>query len=133
MNHDPVRSGKDLLRRIPTLAVVDAAAIFAFVLLGGDVHGTVRPAGTLRTLLFLLVPWYAVAAYSGLYRAPSWRSFLRTWAVAIPLGIILRQIWVGRLFSRATLLFFVAALVLTLVFMIAGRWLADLAGVESSS
>jgi hypothetical protein len=133
MSTDPVPTGQGLLRRIPPLAVIDGAALFAFVLIGGDVHGAVQPASLLRTLLFFLIPWYATAAYFGLYRAPSWRAFLRTWAVAIPLGIILRAIWLERLFSRATVIFLIAALGVTLVLLIAARYLAGLAGVKSSS
>lgn len=121
------------LKRVPPLAWVDGIAILLFVVIGGDIHGGVRSAGVLRTALFLLIPWYAAAAFFGLYREPSWPIFLRTWGAGVPIGIILRQIWVGRLFTRATLLFFVAAAVLTLVFLIVARWLADLAGVEESS
>ena len=119
-----------LLRRIPPAAVVDGVALLAFLVIGGDVHGATRPAGLLRNALIFLPVWYLAALRFGLYRDPSWTTFLRTWFAAIPIAVVLRQLWVGRLFTPGTLLFLAAALVVTIVFLLAGRFLAMLAGME---
>lgn len=113
--------------KISSAAVADGVALSVFVLVGVAIHGTVKPVAVLRDAAFLLPAWYAAAGVLRLYRTASWRIFLLTWGLGIPLGILLRQVWVGRLMTRATVAFLITALVLTLVFLIAGRGLAMLA------
>ncbi len=112
--------------KIPPVAVVDGGVLLAFVVIGVAIHGAVRTAAVIRDAAFLLPAWYVAATVFRLYRTPSWRVFLLTWGLAIPLGILMRQAWVGRLMTRATVAFLIAALVLTLAFLVGGRLLAML-------
>ena len=113
--------------KIPPVAVIDGAALLVFVVVGVAIHGAVSPVAVVRDAAFLLPAWYGAALVLRLYRTTSWRVFLLTWVVAVPVGIMLRQAWVGRLPSRATVAFLSAALPLTLAFLVTGRIVTALA------
>ncbi|MCS7236322.1 MAG: DUF3054 domain-containing protein [Armatimonadota bacterium] len=108
--------------------VADLAGLLLFSAVGAAFHGTVPDAQLLlRTFLPLVFPWLAVAAVVGTYRTPGWRSFALTWAVAVPAGILLRQLLVGRLLSQGTLAFLLVGTatcgaVLLLVRLAVGLW-----------
>jgi len=85
-------------------------------------HGVpFAPVPIVRDALPLLGAWYAASALTRLYRSPRWSAFLLSWGMAVPIGILIRQLWVGRLLTRATPIFLLVALGLTLVFLTAGR------------
>jgi len=108
-------------------AVADGVGLLAFVLVGLRIHGAPYTAAhILRDALPLLAAWYAAAMLSRLYQDPRWFRLLANWGIAIPLWILLRQLWVGRLLSRATAVFLVMALGFTLLFLITGRLLTAL-------
>lgn len=112
--------------------LVDGVSLLAFTGIGIAMHGAGFGADPiLRTVVPILVVWYALAPLTRLYRRPGWRSLLIHWAVALPIGVAARQVWVGRLLSRAAAVFLIAALVLTLAFLVAGRlllWVAQRRG-----
>jgi hypothetical protein len=106
----------------------DLAGLLLFSAVGAAFHGT-RPDAELllRTFLPLAFSWLAVAAVVGTYRTPGWRSFAVTWAVAVPVGILLRQLLVGRLLSQGTSAFLLVGTVtsgalLLLVRLAVVRW-----------
>jgi hypothetical protein len=85
------------------LVAADLAALVAFTVLGARLHGAaVGWDLLLRTFLPLATSWGLVASVLGTYRTGRWTTFVVTWAVAIPLGILLRQALAGRLGSPGT-------------------------------
>jgi Protein of unknown function (DUF3054) len=110
-------------------ALADTAGLLVFAAVGIAMHGAGFSAGPiLRNIVPILGVWFLLAPLTGIYRRPGWRSLLLHWAVALPIAVAARQWWVGRLFSRATVAFLIASLVLTLAILVAGRlvlWLAD--------
>ena len=75
--------------------IVDAAALVVFVLIGLRGHRVSTVEGFLRTAVPLLGSWFLVASLSHAYRRPGWRSLLRTWIVAVPVGLLIRTLIVG--------------------------------------
>jgi len=94
----------------------------AFLVVGLRVHGAARtPAKIMQDALPLLGAWYLASVVTRLYRSPRWSAVVTTWAMAVPVGILIRQWWVGRLFTRATPVFLAMALVFALAFLLLGR------------
>lgn len=109
------------------LAALDALAIVAFALVGMLSHrGTVSGAGVAQDAVPLLAGWFAAAAASGLYRRPARRALLATWAVGIPLGVLVRAAVLGRLDEPRQLAFLATTLAVTLAFVLATRSTASL-------
>lgn len=105
-------------------AIVDAAGLLVFTFVGIAMHGAgFGPGPILRNVVPFLGAWYLLAPLTGVYNRPGRRTLVIHWASAIPVAVIVRQWWVGRLFSRATVAFLIASLVLTLVILTAGRLL----------
>lgn len=105
-------------------ALADTAGLLVFTAVGIAMHGAGFTAGPiLRNVVPILGVWFLLAPVTGVYRTPGWRSLLAHWAVALPLGVAVRQWWVGRLISRATVAFLIASLILTLAILVAGRLL----------
>ncbi len=117
-----------------TLALVDAVSLLAFTLIGLNTH---RAAITGQTLLRDLGPflgvWFVLAPVSRIYRRPGWGSLLFNWALAVPTGVLVRQLLLGRPLGRGTFVFLMAALVFTLLFLLAGRRVATFAQARRSS
>jgi hypothetical protein len=101
--------------------LADAVALLVFVTVGLLTHhGGVSAAGYARDALPLLGCWFAAAAAFGLYRRPTRRALLRTWAVGITAGIAVRQLVLWS-FHGDDLVFLVVALCFTLLFVLIGR------------
>jgi hypothetical protein len=103
----------------------DAAALLVFTVLGRRFHNMAL--GTeeiLRTAVPLWLAWFAVAGALGTYRRPAAARFLLTWLVAVPVGLALRQLWLGRPFGPGFPIFVGVALGLTLVCLLAWRLVA---------
>jgi hypothetical protein len=114
-------------------ALTDAAGLLTFTAVGIAMHGAGFGAiPILRNVVPILGIWFLLAPVTGIYRHPGWRSLLEHWAVALPLAVVARQWWVGRLFSRATVAFLIASLILTLAILAAGRLILWLAGRRSA-
>lgn len=108
-----------------------------FTIIGIALHGAgIVASSILRNVVPMLGAWYLLAPITQVYRSPGWRTLLIHWAVAVPLAVAARQLWVERLFSRATVAFLLAALALILAFVATGRlilWLAQRRGLPSRS
>ena len=104
--------------------LADAAALVVFVLIGirGHRAGTVE--GFLRNAIPLLGVWFAVAWLAHTYRRPGWRSLVRNWIVAVPVGLLVRTLIVGSPRGGRLLVFLAVGLAFTLVFLVLGRLLA---------
>jgi glycopeptide antibiotics resistance protein len=106
--------------------LADAAALVVFVLIGirGHRAGTVE--GFLRNAVPLLGVWFLVAWLAHTYRRPGWRSLLRNWIVAVPIGLLVRTLIVGSPKGAKILVFIAVGLAFTLLFLVLGRLLARL-------
>lgn len=103
-------------------ALADAAGLLLFTGVGIAMHGAAFAAGPiLRNAVPFVGLWFLLAPLTRVYRQPGWRTLFGHWALVLPLAVAARQVWVGRLVSRATVAFFIASLTLTLAFLIAGR------------
>ena len=105
-------------------ALADAAALIVFVLVGirGHHAGTVE--GFLRNAAPLLGVWFLVAWLAHTYRRPGWRSLLRNWIVAVPIGLLVRTLIVGSPNGGKILVFIAVGLAFTALFLVLGRLLA---------
>lgn len=122
-------SSDDVTRRrsIGPFVVADAVALLVFVLAGIRSHHEVGALDLfLRNAVPLEVAWFAVSAIAATYRRPGIRSLLSTWVVAVPLGLIVRSIWVGSPTGSRLLVFVAIGLVFTLLFLLAGRGVVGL-------
>jgi hypothetical protein len=104
-------------------AAADAAAILLFTTLGLLSHGF-EPIGYLRDAVPFLACWLAVGLALGLYRRGGWGRLLATWAVAIPLGVLLRALVLGRDLDGDQLAFGAVTLGFSLFFVVVLRLLA---------
>jgi hypothetical protein len=99
----------------------DAASLILFTLLGLRFHKiALTPYEALQTALPLLAAWFAVARLLGIYQRAGLWSFLLTWILSVPIGLALRQLWLGRPFGPSFLVFLGVGGTLTLVFL--GLW-----------
>jgi fructose-specific phosphotransferase system IIC component len=106
--------------------IADAAALTVFVLVGISGHRASTVEGFLRNAIPLLAAWFLVAWLAHTYRRPSWRSLLRTWIVAVPVGLLVRTLIVGSPRGVRILVLIAVGLAFTLVFLVLGRLLARL-------
>jgi hypothetical protein len=102
---------------VPKAVIADATALVLFAVVGMLSHDGISAAGFARDALPLLATWFGVAAAVGTYRRPSWRTLLLTWAVAVPLGVLLRALVLGRDLDGSQLAFLTTTLVFTLLFL----------------
>ncbi len=109
-------------------AATDAAALVLFAVAGLAAHDGGLPPGRLATyVLSLLAGWAAVALLLGTYARPSLRRLLGTWALGVPLGVVVRALLLGRGADAHEAAFLATALAFTLVLVGAGRGLLALA------
>lgn len=110
------------------LPILDAAALLLFVGIGLAHHDEGAMATLfLRNVVPLLVMWFLVARVVGTYTRPGIRTLLSTWAIAVPVGLLLRTAWVGGwvgLEGSQILVFLGVGLAFTLLFLLIGRALA---------
>lgn len=105
----------------------DAAALLIFVLIGLRGHRVETLEGFLRNAVPLLGAWFLVAWAGGTYLRPGWRSLLRNWIVAVPVGMVLRTLTVGSPGEvSAFLVFLEVGLAFTPLFLVLGRLLVRL-------
>ena len=106
--------------------IADAAALIVFVLLGLRGHRVSTLEGFLRNAVPLLGVWFLVAWLAHTYRRPGWRSLLRNWIVAVPIGLLVRTLIVGSPRGGKILVFIAVGLAFTALFLVLGRLLARL-------
>jgi hypothetical protein len=106
--------------------LADAAALIVFVLIGIRGHRAATVEGFIRNSVPLLGAWFLVAWLAHTYRRPGWRSLLRNWIVAVPVGLLARTLIVGSPRGGRILVFIAVGLAFTLLFLVLGRLLARL-------
>jgi DUF3054 family protein len=110
-------------RRTAWYLLADAAALVVFVLVGIRGHHASTVEGFLRNAVPLLGVWFLVAWLVHTYRRPGWRSLIRNWIVAVPIGLLVRTLIVGSPKGGKILVFVALGLAFTLVFLVLGRLL----------
>ncbi|HLB61252.1 MAG TPA: DUF3054 domain-containing protein [Actinomycetota bacterium] len=109
-------------RAAGALVVTDTVALLAFVVVGVLDHGGTLGVGPLvRNAVPILGAWLGAAAVLGTYREGGLGRLAATWAAAVPAGVALRGLWLGRDFGTGFLVFTGVALSFTLLFLVAGR------------
>ncbi len=108
---------------------LDLAALALFVVAGMRSHATGTYAEVfLRTAVPVIVAWLAASVLLGTYQPPSMTGLLKTWIVAVPIGVVIRSVWVGSPTGGRFFVFLGVALAFTLLFLAGARVLAMLAG-----
>jgi hypothetical protein len=102
-------------------AAVDAVALLLFVVVGVVSH---EHALVLRSLAHDAVPilgaWFGVALVCGAYRRGG-RWMLLPWAVGLPLGVLVRALWLGHPLDGKQVAFTLTTLLFGGAFVLAGR------------
>ena len=106
--------------------LADAVALVIFVLVGIRGHRASTLEGFLRNAVPLVGVWFLVAWLAHTYRRPGWRSLLRNWIVAVPIGLLVRTLIVGSPRGGRIFVFLAVGLAFTLLFLVLGRLLARL-------
>jgi hypothetical protein len=106
----------------------DAVALVVFVLTGAASH---HDAGFLvvvaRNLLPLGAAWIVAAILLGTYRRLSWAALGQTWAIAVPVGILVRSWIVGSPTGGELVTFLLVGSFFSLLFLMIGRGLLAVA------
>jgi Protein of unknown function (DUF3054) len=106
--------------------VLDAAALVAFAAVGMLSHDrALFLAGFVRDALPLLGAWFAVAFAFGAYRRQSFRRLLLTWAIAVPLAVVVRGVALGRHADAMQAAFLATSMAFTLLLVLGFRGLAS--------
>jgi hypothetical protein len=113
-------------RRTIWFVVADIAALVVFVLVGIRGHRVGTLEGFARNAVPLVAAWLLIAWLAGAYRRPGWRSLLRTWIVAVPIGLLVRTVIVGSPRGARILVFLGVGLAFTLLFLVLARLLVRL-------
>ncbi|HVF07035.1 MAG TPA: DUF3054 domain-containing protein [Actinomycetota bacterium] len=105
-----------------TLAVADALALLVFVAVGLRSHriGAIAEIAA-RNVLPLAVTWIVVALAAGTYRRRDLSSLVLTWAIAAPVGLLVRTWWVGSPRGDRIVVFLIVGVVFTGLFVTIGR------------
>ena len=106
------------------LAALDGLALVAFVLVGMRSHHEATAAEVFaRNAIPLLVCWFATAALMHTYRrGQSTWGFLRTWAIAVPVALLVRTWIVGSPSAPGRIALFVGiGMAFTLLFLLGVR------------
>jgi Protein of unknown function (DUF3054) len=102
--------------------VLDAAALVAFAAVGMLAHDrALFLSGFLRDALPLLGAWFAVAFALGTYRRQSLRRLLLTWAIAVPLAVVVRAVALGRHADAMQAAFLATSMAFTLLLVLGFR------------
>ena len=104
------------------LAAADSVALLAFVVTGMRTHHEGGAAAIfVRNAVPLLGSWFVIATLFRTYRRPGLVAVLKTWIVAVPIGLVIRSLWVGSPEGLRILVFLGAGLAFTLLFLVIGR------------
>lgn len=107
---------------VPLLVVADACALVAFVLLGIRSHHEARGLDVLlRNAIPLLIAWFGVAGVTHTYGRPGLRPVVATWAIAVPIALVVRTVLVGSPSGGDLVAFLAVGMGFTLVSLLTGR------------
>ena len=113
--------------RARLILALDLFALVVFVAVGIGSHATLsRAEAFFRNAVPIVAAWLVAAALLRTYRPPSVRGLLKTWIVAMPVGILVRSLWVGSPTGGRLLVFLGVALAFTLLFLAFARGVAFL-------
>jgi Protein of unknown function (DUF3054) len=120
-----VETGPARVERRPTgvtLALADAVALVTFVAVGLRSHriGAIAEIAA-RNAVPLAVTWIVVSVAVGTYRRRDLSSLVITWAIAVPVALLVRTWWVGSPQGGRIVVFVVVGLAFTLLFLVIGR------------
>ena len=103
----------------------DLLPILVFAFVGGGMHdGGFSLVDVFRNVGLLSAGWAAASVLFRPYAHPSALRLGATWAVGITVGVFLRAAALGRTVGAEYLGFWAVALALTLVVLVAWRWIA---------
>jgi hypothetical protein len=74
-----------------------------------------------RNAVPLAVTWIVVSAAVGTYRRRDLSSLVITWAIAVPVALLVRTWWVGSPQGGRIVVFVAVGLAFTLLFLVLGR------------
>jgi len=107
-------------------AIADALAILVFVTIGLlSHHGDLSVAGYARDALPFLGCWFGAALAFRLYSRPGWWRLAATWAVGVPVAVLVRALGLGRHLGSKEGAFLVVSLVTVGVLVVAFRLLSS--------
>jgi hypothetical protein len=111
----PLASGR-------ALAIADAIALLAFIAVGLRSHhiGAIAEIAA-RNAVPLAAAWIVVALVVGTYRRRDVVALVLTWAVAVPVALLVRTWWVGSPQGARVAVFLGVGLAFTLLFLLIGR------------
>jgi Protein of unknown function (DUF3054) len=113
-----------------TLAV-DVLALAGFVLIGMRSHSDAAAVSIfLRTFVPFTGSWLVVAWLVGTYRPPTPIGLIATLLIAIPIGVLLRALWVRSWSAGEVLTFALVALVFATMLIGLGRAISAVLGAR---
>ena len=113
-----------------TLAV-DVLALAGFVLIGMRSHSDAAAVSIfLRNFVPFTASWLVVAWLAGTYRPPTPIGLLATLLIAIPIGVLLRALWVRSWSPSEVLTFALVALVFATMLIGLGRAITAVLGAR---
>jgi len=113
-----------------TLAV-DVLALAAFVLIGMRSHSDAAAVSIfLRNFVPFTASWLVVAWLVGTYRPPTPIGLIATLLIAIPIGVLLRALWVRSWSASEVLTFALVALVFATMLIGLGRAISAVLGAR---
>ena len=113
-----------------TLAV-DVLGIAAFVLIGMRSHSDAAAVSIfLRNFVPFTGAWLVVAWLVGTYRPPTPIGLIATLLIAIPIGVLLRAVWVRSWSAGEVLTFALVALVFATMLIGLGRAISAVLGAR---
>lgn len=118
-------TGSARLEQRPTgvaLALADAVALVSFVAVGLRSHriGAIAEIAV-RNVVPLAATWIMVSVAVGTYRRRDLASLVITWAIAVPVSLLVRTWWVGSPQGGRIVVFMAVGLAFTLLFLLIGR------------
>jgi len=110
---------------------VDVLAIAAFVLIGMRSHSDAAAVSIfLRNFVPFTGAWLVVAWLVGTYRPPTPIGLIATLLIAIPIGVLLRAVWVRSWSAGEVLTFALVALVFATMLIGLGRAISAVLGAR---
>ena len=107
------------------LAAGDAIALVLFAVIGLANHDEgITVAGIVRNAGPILAAFAVVAPFTGAYTKPGMRSLLLTWAIAVPIGVVIRAVALDRPADGSQVTFGIVTMIATLVLLLAWRGIA---------
>lgn len=117
-----VRTARDVPPVV--LAVGDGAVLVLWSILGLAHHVEgITFGGILRNAGPIMLGWYAAALLLRTYARPGSLRFLATWALGVSVGVVLRALFLGRVWNADEFAFFGVTLGVTLALLAIWRGL----------